>query len=660
MTFGVTPNGFNSKTLSDIVTDLDNAMLAQFGEINLDPQSVFGQLIGVMAKAYADIWENMSSVYNASYPQSATGVSLDNAVALNGISRKPATQTTVYGVCTGTEGTLLPAGTLASIPSTDQIFQSISDVTISSANAYSVLIDVTLVTTNAYIVQINGQNFIYSLPIITFTGNFVTGNSIIVTMNGVDLTAVPFLTDNDTTLTNIANGIQTAPGGAVLSATAVPSNVIDIIPNSGFQVVINDIKITGGASQPTWVITYANPGSIDNVVNGLAAILNADTAITASNISSELYIVSNTVSVPFSASPGANLTTVTTTTADQFISQVFGPIPCPVGTLTNIVTPLAGWDSITNPVAGVTGTLMETDASLRLRQISSISQNGDATVEAIRAHLLAIPGVTAALVFENSTVYEADLTITLSADLASGNDVAINWSGDILLIPFDTDNLTTMTDISLILSAQPQVATCIVTGAGNHELLITFNEFQDVRFVSSDFVIAGGSPPVVTVSGGRPAKSFEAVVQGGDPNVIAETIWLSKPAGIQTYGNTEIDITDSQGGTQAIFFSIPTPIYIWVEVALTLYTEEPFPVDGAQLVAQAILNYGNTLQIDEDVLLQRVNCQIFTVSGIASGNMEIAFTLATNISPSYSTSDIPIAESSIAVFDLSRISVTVV
>ena len=177
--------------------------------------------------------------------------------------------------------------------------------------------------------------------------------------------------------------------------------------------------------------------------------------------------------------------------------------------------------------------------------------------------------------------------------------------------------------------------------------------------VVSGWLLVGASQAQAVFKGGRLAKSFEAVVEGGSDADVANKIWLTKPAGIQTFGNTSFTITDSQGEQQVINFSRPTPIYIWVTVALTLYSEETFPPNGQDLVAEAINTYGNNLGIGVDVLLQRVLAQIFNVPGIASGVMQIAATNGPGDSPLYGTADIPIQENEIAVFDLSRITVTV-
>ena len=79
------------------------------------------------------------------------------------------------------------------------------------------------------------------------------------------------------------------------------------------------------------------------------------------------------------------------------------------------------------------------------------------------------------------------------------------------------------------------------------------------------------------------------------------SIWETKPAGIETFGNTSFTIDDSQGNDQVVFFSRPTEIFIWVQVALTLYTEETFPPNGTVLVAEAINNYGNKIPTRNDI-----------------------------------------------------------
>ena len=657
--FGLTPQGFKIKRLPDIHAENQNLLLAAFGEINLDPQSIFGQLIGVISKVEADIWENMQDVYFSQYPNSAEGISLDNVVQLNAITRLAAQQTNVTAVCAGLEGTLINQGALARIPDTGAVFFCQTDSFITRSNAASAMIQVGLAAPQAYTAIINNQALTYSLPIITFTGSFVTGNSIVVTLNGATLPAVPFDTDNNQTLADLAAAIAANP--SVASAIPTNPNIISITPALGSTVTINSIVITGGASQPTYAITFAAP-TVNAVSQNLTSIINASVStVTATDLMGSLSVIANDPDVPFSINVGTNLSITAQSSPMTFLSQDFAPIAAPVNTLVEILTPISGWNSINNPKAGVTGRFIETDAELRIRRNNSIRLLGAGTVESIRARLLQqVPGVTSAFIFENRTMTQEPIDIVLNQDLVTGNVITIvfNTIQTLPVVTFATSHLDTMNAIAIVLANQPQIASAVVGGTANRT--ITMSMIEAVEVTITTFSVSGGASQAQAVfKGGRLAKSFEAVVEGGSDADVANKIWLTKPAGIQTFGNTSFTITDSQGEQQVINFSRPTPIYIWVTVALTLYPEETFPPNGQDLVASAINTYGNNLGIGVDVLLQRVLAQIFTVPGIASGTMQIAATNGPGDSPLYGTSDIPIQENEIAVFDLSRITVTV-
>jgi|694.fasta_scaffold00191_36 uncharacterized phage protein gp47/JayE len=662
MTFGLTAQGFKAKRLVDIQTDLENQLLAEFGDINLDPQSIFGQQIGVFSKVLADLWENMEDVYFSQYPNSAEGISLDNVVQFNGITRLAAQQTRVTGVCVGLEGTLINQGALARIPDTGAVFFARENTIITRTQAAAATLQVIALAAQPYTALINNQAFSYSLPVITFTGSFVASNSIVVTLNGVALGAVPFTTNSALTNAAIAAMIATSP--AVFSVGTPAGNIITIIPNAGFNVIINSIVITGGVSQPTYAITYQIPGSNNLLTAALTSVINAGTQpVTAiDNMDGTITVNADDTDVPFSIAVGTNLNITAQATPVVFLSQDFGPIVAPINTLTEILTPISGWISINNPKAGLTGRLIETDAELRIRRNNSLRLLGAGTVESIRARLLQqVPGVTSAFVFENRDLTQEPILIVLNQDLVSGNTIVVVLNGTTLpTVTFAVSHLATMNVIAALIQNQPEVVTATVGGTANRTITMNMASAIEVIMIPNDFTVSGGaSQATAVIKGGRFPKSFEAVVQGGTDADVANKIWTTKPAGIQTFGNTAFTITDSQGEFQVINFSRPTPIYIWVTVALTLYAEEVFPPNGQDLVAAAINTYGSNLGIGVDVLLQRVLAQIFNVPGIASGVMQIASTNLPGDSPLFGTADISIAENEVAIFDLTRITVTV-
>lgn len=87
--------GLTVKTLSEIVADLTSAMQGIYGaDINVESNSPDGQMINVFAQASVDNLEVLVDVYNAMDPELSFGVNLNKVVALNGITRNPATYTT--------------------------------------------------------------------------------------------------------------------------------------------------------------------------------------------------------------------------------------------------------------------------------------------------------------------------------------------------------------------------------------------------------------------------------------------------------------------------------------------------------------------------------------------------------------------------------------
>lgn len=155
---------------------------------------------------------------------------------------------------------------------------------------------------------------------------------------------------------------------------------------------------------------------------------------------------------------------------------------------------------------------------------------------------------------------------------------------------------------------------------------------------------------------GRPAKSYEVVIQGGDDAEIADTIWDNHPAGIEIYGTTTQNITDSQGNTQAMKFTRPTPVDIIVNIVVA--PTSSYPGDGDAQIKQAILDYaaglmvsGEKFGVGDDVLLTKLYTPINSIPGHHVTTLQIG-------APSLGTSDLTIAEDEIANFTIANITVT--
>lgn len=655
--YGVTPQGFNMMRLPEVKDQYEDLFIAEFGDVNLDAQSVIGQLIGIFSKVVADDWENLQDVYESQYPNSASGISLDNVVQLNGLTRLPALRTSVIGSATGLPGTLIPAGSLARLSDSQEIFFSTANAFISNSSALANTVNVTAATAQQYTVLISGVQFVYSIPAIMFSGNLVSGNTITVRINGVNLPPVPFATSNNQTLTNLANAIMANFSDSVFSATPI-TNGVRLVPVLGKQIIVSAPNVSG-AGAPTASVVFSNTNA-NTVAQYLSANINANSTIASSSYTSgaTFDIAARNSSSPYSLIVGTNLQIASTSSPIPFLAQNYGPIAAPANSLNIILTPIAGWNSLTNPQAGITGRNQETDAELRLRRAQSLRLLGAATVEAITSRLLQeVPGVTSVIIFENVTMTQDPISVVFSTDFISGTAAQINLdANNIGTATYVSSHLQVMNDIASLLLARPEISAATVGGTGNRELTIEMNQGEEVEI---DFNLSGAGAPTYTESGGRPPKSFEAVVEGGSDADVALKIWQLKPAGIQTFGNTHVIITDSQGNSQAIDFTRATPVYLWADVLLTLNPQETFPINGQELVAEAILAYGNSLGIGIDVLIQRVQAVCVSIPGVGSATVQLARTLDLTTTPSYVSTDISIGQTEISVWDLSRINVSI-
>lgn len=194
-----------------------------------------------------------------------------------------------------------------------------------------------------------------------------------------------------------------------------------------------------------------------------------------------------------------------------------------------------------------------------------------------------------------------------------------------------------------------------VTGAATVQA-IRSRILQDVDSVTSVAVYENRTHLYV---GDMPPHSFETVVSGGLDQAVADKIWEVKPAGIETYGNTAIQVLDDNGDLQIINFSRPQDRYAWIKVSVNaLYPEEPLPAAVVSAIVQAVLATGNALGVGQDIITQRFYGPIYAATtGIGSITVEAALTALPGDVPSYSTANVAVARAEIAVFSELRITV---
>lgn len=158
-----------------------------------------------------------------------------------------------------------------------------------------------------------------------------------------------------------------------------------------------------------------------------------------------------------------------------------------------------------------------------------------------------------------------------------------------------------------------------------------------------------------TVDGLKP-HSFEAIVHGGDDREIAQTILNKAPIGIDTNGSIEVEVADSEGTLEKIYFSRPQEVPIYVKVIIEEYSEETLPGDLVNTIKQIVATSGNALPMGKDVIAQRFLGPIYSaVDGIGYINL----TISTNAESGFTAETISIARGQIATFAEDNISVAI-
>lgn len=115
----------------------------------------------------------------------------------------------------------------------------------------------------------------------------------------------------------------------------------------------------------------------------------------------------------------------------EFAAVEHGGIEVSAGSVSQIITVVAGWDSVINAAAGVTGRDVEPDGELLNRMIQSYAINANGTVENIQANLAELDGVLDVVVLENytnqkQTQYEVELDAhSIAVCIVGGEDADI-------------------------------------------------------------------------------------------------------------------------------------------------------------------------------------------------------------------------------------------
>lgn len=111
---GLTSEGFELKRFEEILTALRTAAEQEFSDVTPNGDVVdtgentsLGRLIAVVTPSLSDLWQVSQQVYDAFNPATASGIALDNMVALSGISRFGSRETYAQCLFEGTNGSFV-------------------------------------------------------------------------------------------------------------------------------------------------------------------------------------------------------------------------------------------------------------------------------------------------------------------------------------------------------------------------------------------------------------------------------------------------------------------------------------------------------------------------------------------------------------------------
>ena len=200
-----------------------------------------------------------------------------------------------------------------------------------------------------------------------------------------------------------------------------------------------------------------------------------------------------------------------------------GIVVANASTLTVIETPVAGWNTVTNAADATPGTNVETDAELRIRRDEDLRAAGNATVEALKADILAVTDVEFAKIFENVTLVtdgdgvpgkafesvvqggtDAAVASAIFLSKAAGieahgttSEVVVDSSGENHTIKFTRPAIKT-----LYISAFFTTDASEYPATGDNDTKTAIFDFVDAEFsVGDDVIISKACKPIYSIPG---------------------------------------------------------------------------------------------------------------------------------------------------------------
>nr|DAV38634.1 MAG TPA: Baseplate wedge protein [Caudoviricetes sp.] len=231
--------------------------------------------------------------------------------------------------------------------------------------------------------------------------------------NSASLTAIqPIIAEASVILCN-CKGL---PNTVILANSQIQQKDTNIVYTSGEEnVYISSQK----ALEAELTINTVNIGTtytiqIDNYKYNYTAVTGDNVTTVFNNLSGQIQGFNKSIKDGVLIIKSIDETTFSIQTSKILIKAIITPIEftcltagkmeIPINTVTNIVTPINGWEGVTNTKTLSIGRNDETDTELRQRWSLSVYQKASNMLEAIQANVFRrVTGVVACVAYENNT-----------------------------------------------------------------------------------------------------------------------------------------------------------------------------------------------------------------------------------------------------------------
>ena len=355
---GITDTGFEIKTQTEIRKDITDKLQAAFsivdanGEttsIDIGPTSRFGQLADIVSDEIESVWEAAQALYDSRYPDNASGINLDNVVAITNTVRQEAVPSNVSClVLSNNSNVTIPVGQAVAkdLPGDTEQFQNTTEIPI-------------------------GDNYLCILP-----DDFADSGKVQLKFQG------QIAKDENGTVFDFAFDT----------------------PASEWKVFLEGIYITAPSTvegQPDVLIQAFPEVEVEGSFNthGYVFIEIVETNLSITKPTFELNTLSKyNVPQPVYAyySSSEQVTFQGTDTTGQQI---------PALSVRKVLSSNTNFNSVINPLTGSPGTPRESDAELRIRRREELQNVGQVTPGGIKAKLTNIQGVEDVFLIENDTAF---------------------------------------------------------------------------------------------------------------------------------------------------------------------------------------------------------------------------------------------------------------